>query len=320
LPALVVSVGLGLATRRGPAPAAGSEVWQRELEGALVLARDQGKPLHVHFTRSDVPLARAMDETLALGPVRQLAEAHFIDVRLDARSHSELFRRFTGSAGALASCIVDLDASGQPDVVAVLAGYEDADRYAMFLEGAVKTLPKLRKLRDGPGTDPSERLELGELYAEQGSATRARAVFEQLTATAAQAAALEHLARLDVEAGRTAQARTELAEARALGSAQPRLLLTEALILSSERRVSDAVTLLTQGLPATNAGNERLRSLLLLGQLEHELNHDDRALISLEAVKRESPHSVFSREADERILHIKSSAPDHVHELTSWPR
>src|SRR5205085_7450748 len=108
-------------------------------------------------------------------------------------------------------------------------------------------------------------------------------------------------------------ARSELTEARALGSAQPRLLLTEALILSSERRVSDAVTLLTQGLPAMNPGNERSRSLLLLGQLEHELTHDDRALIALEAVERESPHSVFSREADEQIVHIKNPTPDHVH-------
>jgi hypothetical protein len=316
LPALGLCVGLALmATRTVPAPSAGSEVWQRDLEGALALARDQGKPLHVHFTRSDVPLAQAMDEILSLEPVRQIAQAHFINLRLDARSQSELFRRFTGSAGALASCIVDLDASGQPDVVAVAPGYQDADRYAMFLDSAVKILPKLRKLRDGPGTDPAERVELGELYAEQGSATRARAVFEQLTATAAQAAALEHLARLDVEAGRTAQARSELTQARALGSAQslPRLMLTEALILSSERSVSDAVTLLTQGLPAMSPGNERLRSLLLLGQLEHELRHDDKALISLEAVQRESPHSVWSRDADERILHIKNPAPDHVH-------
>jgi tetratricopeptide (TPR) repeat protein len=316
LPALGLYVSLGvMAKRKVPAPSAGSEIWQRELEGALVVARDQGKPLHVLFTRSDVPLAQAMDETLAVEPVRQIAQAHFINLRLDARSQSELFRRFTGSAGALASCIVDLDARGQLDVVAVLPGYQDADRYAMFLDSAVKTLPKLRKLRDGPGTDPAQRLELGELYAEQGSATRARAVFEELTATAAQAAALEHLARLDVEAGRIAQARTELTEARALGSAQnlPRMLLTEALILSSERRVSDAVTLLTQALPAMNPGNERLRSLLLLGQLEHELKHDDRALISLEAVQRESPHSVFSRAADELILHIKNPELDHVH-------
>jgi hypothetical protein len=140
-------------------------------------------------------------------------------------------------------------------------------------------------------------------------------VFEGLAATSAHAAALEHLARLDVEAGHTAQARSQLMQARALGSAQssPRLPLTEALILSSERRVSDAVTLLTQGLPAMNPGDERSRSLLLLGQLEHELGHDDRALISLKAVQRESPHSVWSRAADERILHIENPTPDHVH-------
>jgi tetratricopeptide (TPR) repeat protein len=307
-----VSLGL-VAKRTVPAPPAGSEFWQQGLERALALARDQGKPLHVHFTRSDAPLAQAMDETLALEPARQIARAQFINLRLDARSQSELFRRFTGRDGALASCIVDLDASGQQDVVAVALGYQDADRYAMFLDSAIKTLPKLRKLRDGPGTDPAERLELGELYAEQGSETRARAVFEQLNASAGHAAALEHLARLDVEAGRIAQARAELTEARALGSAEPRLLLTEALILSSERRVSDAATLLTQGLPAMNAGNERLRSLLLLGQLEHELTHDERALISLEAVQRESPNSAFSRAADEHIRHIKNPAPDHVH-------
>jgi hypothetical protein len=62
-----------------------------------------------------------------------------------------------------------------------------------------------------------------------------------------------------------------------------------------------------------NPGNERLRSLLLLGQLEHELTHDDRALTSLETVQRDAPHSVWSRAADEQILHIKNPAPDHVH-------
>ena len=209
--------------------------WQPDLSTALELSREHARPLHVYFSSPDAPLATRMDETLSLEPVQQLARAHFVNVRLDARAQAELFRRLVGSAGALASCVVDHDAAGELDVVAVAAGYLDPERYVAFLDAAWQGLPRLRELRDGKRQDATTLLALGELYAAQGSVARARSTFSRVSDEASRALALERLARLDVEAGHTAQARRELEEAKSRGGTpgSARIWLTEALILSS---------------------------------------------------------------------------------------
>ncbi len=315
LAALAVGFGYWLLRVRPQALAVeAARSWQRDLPSALALARTLDRPLHVHFSSQVAPLARRMDETLTLEPVRRLAEAHFVSLRLDAQAESALFKRFIGSPGVLASCVVDLDRAGQLDVVAVAAGYVDPERYVAFLGDAAQTLPLLRELRDG-SRDAARSLALGELYAAQGSVARARAAFAEITEPALRSVALEHLARLDVEAGFTAQARRELEEARGLAAepGSPRLVLTEALLLSSERRVSEAVALLSAKLPPYGSGEQRWRSLLLLAQLEHELSRDADALAHLKQLQHDAPGSSWSRAAADRILHIEHPEPGHRH-------
>jgi tetratricopeptide (TPR) repeat protein len=288
--------------------------WPAALVAALETARGQGRPLHLHLTRPDVPVAPAMAETLKVAPVRQLLVAHFVDLRLDSREHAALFRGLIGARGALGSCIIDLDAAGRPDVVGVISGYVDADRYVAFLDGAARNLPRLRQLRDGP-RQSNMQLELAERYAAQGGVVRARAELEAVTDANARPAALEHLARLDIEAGQTARARGKLEQARALRPAWPssRWSLTEALVLSAERRVTEAVSLLGVGLAVPTDPHEQAQSLLLLGQLEHELNRDQQALAHLERLRTESFDPTWARRASESIAHIRNPAPDHRH-------
>lgn len=309
---LVLAIRLVQASPRAPLQPPRS--WPSELVTALEAAHAQGRPLHLHLTRPDVPVAPAMADTLKLAPVQQLLAAHWVDLRLDSRQHAALFRSLLGARGALGSCVIDVDAAGRPDVVAVLSGYADADRYVAFLDGATRDLPRLRQLRDRP-RQPDTQLELAELYAAQGGVARARVELEAITDGKARPAALEHLARLDVQAGRTAEARRKLEQVRALapGWSGARWVLTEALVLSGERRVSDAARLLGVGLATQTDPLEKWQSLLLLGQLEHELGRDPQALAHLERVRTESPGTTWARRANESIAHIQNPDPTHTH-------
>jgi hypothetical protein len=309
---LIVGGGWSLQRRAQQAEAA-LRVWYRDLPTARELAREHGRPLHVHFTSAAAPLATRMDEALALAPVRQLAEARFVNLRLDAGTNAALFRRLMGSAGVLGSCVVDVGEQDELDPVAVAPGYLDGQRYLELLAVAAETLPRLRELR--ARQDDAARLALGDLYASQGSKARARVVLAEVKAEGPRSSALEALARLDVEAGHIAQARRELDEAKK-ATTQPRsvrLWLTEALVLSAERRVSESIAMLRAGLAAAEVGDERARALLLLAQLEHELKQDGDALHHLELLEREQPNGPWSRLAAERIGHVKNPQPDHQH-------
>lgn len=310
---LLLLLGFGLLWARSARDAAALREWQHELPRALQLARRHARPLHVHFTSPAAPLSARMNDTLALAPVQSVAMARFVNLRLDAPSQPELFLHLSGSAGALASVVVDVGASGQLDPVAVALGYLDAERYLMFLDGAAATLPRLRELRDGRGGDATAQLALGELYAAQGSLARARTVLESLRDVTVRARAVERLARLDLEAGHVAQARRRLDEARSLGLGADPLWLTEARLLAKERRVSEAVSLLSLGLSTERAPDEHASGLLLLAQLEHELKRDPEALTHLEQLRRDAPDSAWARLAVERIDHIKKPQPDHQH-------
>jgi tetratricopeptide (TPR) repeat protein len=309
LGALVFAIRLVQASPRAPLQV--PENWPSELVAALEAARAEGKPLHLHLTRPDVPLAPKMDETLKLAPLQQLLAAHFVELRLDSRQHAELFRSLLGVAGVLGSCVIDVDAAGRPDVVSVLVGAAETDRYVTLLDDTARSLSRLRQLRDGP-RQPAGQLELAELYAAQGSVARARAELESCDDVALRASVVEHLARLDVEAGQTARARARLEQIRDLveGPALPRLPLTKGLILSAERRVSQAVEVLGAALPAQRDSNERDQSLLLLAQLEHELKRDQRALAYLEQVPSGSR---WARRAADSIVHIRNPSPGHQH-------
>jgi tetratricopeptide (TPR) repeat protein len=281
--------------------------------GAFRAARS--RPTLVVFANKSAPLAGSFEETLASAPVQQLVRAHFALRRLDAAQNQQVFRRYIGSAGALGSAVVD-ESKPEPDVLAVLPGYADVDRFSAFLDTVAGNLVKLRRLRDSPKPTGTDTLVLGELYTKQGSLERARRCFESVRAPdSAFAAALERLARLDVDAGSPQAARSELEQARSNmpPAAADRLLVTEALILSSERRVGSAIALLTKSLPALPAGDEAARGWLLLGGLEHELGQDERALAALEKVQSETQDSDLLRAAAEQTLHISHPEPGHVH-------
>jgi hypothetical protein len=242
----------------------------------LVQRARAARPMLVVFSSPDAPLAVLLDETLAATPVRQRLQASFSTRRVDARAEAALFRRWMGSSGLLGSAVIDPRAGAEPDVVAVLPGYVDAAHYGALFDSVTRRLPRLRELRDEPLPSSAERLELAELYSEQGSLLRARRCLESIEAPPFERAeALEHLARLDLVAGSVAQARAELERARALALPRrsERWLLTEALILSGERRVSDAVSSLKCGLPSLPLGPERAAASRLLRKLTDELEH-----------------------------------------------
>ncbi len=311
---------VGVQAARTRSPVAGRVVWHDSVEAALERARDEQKLLHVRFTQADRPLSTAMDATLALPMLEQMARIHYVNLRLDAQTHPELFRRWIGSQGALASCILDVSAApAGNDVVAVAAGFTEPDRYLEFLDSAVKTSARLRQLRREAERSGAARVALGDLYLAQGSQQRARESFAAVLAPpAAKAEALARLVRLELNDGRTVQARGLLLQARALDTASGSLSanhleLSEALILSSERRVSDAVTTLLRLLPSLAAGPERAQTRFTLGTLQHELKRDGEALESLAQVVRESPSSTWARQAETSIVHIKNPTEQHTH-------
>jgi hypothetical protein len=295
---LTLAIGLGL--RLG---------WR---EGAA-----ESNPTLFVFTSPRAPLTEALRETLATTAVARLVTAHFSLRRVDAGVEAALFRRFIGASGQLGSAVVDVE-DGAEDVVGVLPGYADAGRYAEFLQDIARHLPRLRKLRRDARQSVKARLELADIYSHQGSAERARACLEGIAGPAdLLSQALEHLARLDVQAGRTIQARAELERARALGGPKPppRWLLTEAMLLSAERRVSAAAASLTPGVLQLATGPERAHAFLLLGQMEHELGHDAQALLALQTARAEARADATLQATLDLVEHIEhpSHGHDHAH-------
>jgi hypothetical protein len=243
---------------------------------ALVARSRAARATLVVFSSHDAPLALLLEETLDAPAVRERLRASFSTRRVDARAEAALFRAWLGSAGLLGSVIIDQRAGAGPDVVAVLPGYADAEHYRALLDDVARQLPRLRELRDKSQPASAESLELAELYSAQGSLSRARSCLESIQAPLVERAkALEHLARLELQAGRVVQARFQLERARALAppGRSERWLLTEALILSGERRVSEAAGSLRRGLPSLAPGPERTAGWRLLGKLTGELEH-----------------------------------------------
>lgn len=290
--------------------------WQEDLHAAIELARAQDKPLHVHLAQASAPLAARMQETLGAAPVAQVARLGFVNVRLDAGVHADEFRRWLGGAGALGSCLLDVSQPGEPDVLAVLPGFAEPDRYLEFLDASRKSLGELRELRQKAEVSATARLALGQLYAAQGSEARARSTLLRVQEPRAlHAQALEQLARLDIAGGQLTRARAEHERARASSDATNAAswALTEASLLAAERRVSQAAELLESALPKLESPRERASGLLLLGSLQHEL-HDDAAALSIFArLKLESQGTAMAREAAERIRHIEQPEPGHAH-------
>lgn len=307
---------LAVGARSLPAGVNRELAWQIDLEAAIALARDRDMPLHVHFAQASAPLAARMQDTLGAPPVAQLERLGFVNVQLDAGVHVDEFRRWFGGAGALGSCVLDVSRSGEPDVLAVLPGFAEPQRYLEFLDASRRNLGQLKQLRAQAEVSAAARLALGRLYAAQGSALRARATLQSVQAPPLlHAQALEQLARLDVASGQIARARAEHEQARSLSddTSTGSWSLTEALLLAAERRVSQAALLLESTLPKLAEQQEHASALLLLGTLQHELRNDVAALATFSRLAAETRGSALGREAAERVQHIEQPEPGHTH-------
>jgi tetratricopeptide (TPR) repeat protein len=300
-------------------------VWESSYTEALEKARRRGKLLVVHFMSPERPLSATMRaETLARPEVVRASQAHFVGVLLDARDSQDLFARIVGGNGLLATVIVD----ATEDVVAVLPGFADERTFVDFLETARTQFPRLGLLRSQARRlrrNAALGFALGELYQTIGSPRRADEEYAKVLSLASEtpravassivATCHERRARLLITDGQTAAARVELELARDSTPAanSDRLLMSDALILSAERRLTDAATRLKELTERFAASADYEQALFALGSIEHELRDDDAALGHLERLLRERPSSRWCGAAQQRIAHIRSPEPEHTH-------
>lgn len=303
-------------------------IWESSYPEALERARRERKLLVVHFTAPDRPLCKTMiDETLSSPDVVKTSRASFVSVRLDARDQEPLFDKLVGGKGLFATSIVD----ATEDVVAVLPGFADVRTYLDFLEGARTGFPRLLELRTQARRQQRSAalgLALAEGYDKMGSPGRAEAEYtnvETLAKSMPSAGAMnatlvvchERLARLLIAKGRTADARAELEQALEMDPSRAnrpdRLLLTEALVLSAERRLTDAASRLVELIQRFGSSNECEQGLFALGSIEHELRDDAGAIGHLERLLRDHPTSRWCAPALQQIAHIRNPQPDHRH-------
>ncbi len=302
--------------------------WRRDYGAALVEAQKQRRLLVVHFWLEGRPLVQAMSaETFAHPEVVKLSNDMFINVKVDINGRPELFEKAVGGRGGLATCI--LDAGG--DVVSVLPGYADAPAYLQFLTKAERGYGKLKAARAAARKSPKEAgalCGLAETYEELGSPRRAEQEFENVIRLGSQRPAgeagkfvclsHERVARLLALRGKNLDARKHVAAYRRadpdnrLGRLD-RILLTEALIFWIERRFSDSIRALEEGMQRFPSSAERDRMLLAMGVVLHESGNDPKALEALVKLIKEYPVSPILSQAREQIVHIKNPPPDHQH-------
>ncbi len=290
--------------------------WKENVERAFEELRLMDILLVVHFFTKGRPACEAMEaETLRHPDVVRASRVLFVNVKVDAGSHPEFYQKAVGGRGGLATCVLD----ATEDVVSMLVGYASAEEYVRFLEKAKAGYPALRKARTASRPDdPAGLAALGEAYLALESRRRAEECFEKVVALGkgpgeTLGLARERLARLSVQRGRNVEARAHLVEARKLGGRADRLLLTEGMALSLERRHAEAARLLEGALAAHPKGEELDAMKYALGFVLHQIPEDKRALEVLEGLLRDHPASAWLRAAKEQIGHIRNPQPDHSH-------
>lgn len=295
--------------------------WRRDYGTAVAEARASGRLMLVHFQRAGRPLAASMnDETFRDSRVVGRLAERFIAVRLEAEAWRDLFREAVGTAGGLATCVFDADG----DVVGVLPGFADAEAFLRFLRRVEEGYPAVKAAREEAARragEPGPQLVLGEAYEALGSFRRAEACFRKVLGMACglleAAAAHERLARWAVQRGRNLEAREHLEEYRrrdpdGKGGRADRALLTEALVLSLERRPVEAARRAEEALARHAGSPEADHMLLVAGWSWHEAGQDARAVACLEELRRRFPASPWAARAAERLAHIRN--PAHTHD------
>lgn len=316
---VLAACGLAFAASVSPPPAI---EWRESLERALASVEGPEELVVVHLAVQDRAASVAMSEITFAEPAVIAASRRFHNVRIDAESQPELFERLTGERGALATCVV----AGSGATVAIQRGFSEPAEFVAFLMRAEREADALQAARaavqNRPG-DAAAICALGEVCARLGNDNEAAECFARALELAREAPgslptlvrSLENLARLAVESGRSAEARRYLDDAR---EADPpanlkrteHTHLTEILVLFSERRVSEAVTLLEAG--ATTSSDPD-RTLLAIGEVRHEAGEEDIALVALQTLLREHPDSPWRRRAMECIDHIENPQWEHAH-------
>ncbi|HYE99306.1 MAG TPA: tetratricopeptide repeat protein, partial [Planctomycetota bacterium] len=182
---------------------------------------------------------------------------------------------------------------------------------------AEKGTERLRAAREAAAKGPSERLALGDVYAELDSPARAEACWREAAGAGGATGGRAHgrLARLMVRRGRNVEARAHLAEARRLdpdGEADRRAL-TEAMALVLERKGAEARGLLEGALTRWPDGPEADQMHLALGHVRHELGDDRGAIAALQEALRRWPSSPWTPAIRQRLDHVRNPPADHEH-------
>lgn len=290
--------------------------WKLDPAACLEQAGREGKLVMLHFFMDGRPACAAMEaETLRHPDVVAAARERFVNVKVQVERNPELYQSTVGGRGGLATCV--LDSTG--DVVSARVGFATAEEFTGFLEKAWAGYGTLKGAREAAkGGEPERVAALGEAYLALDSRRRAQECFETVLASGKGPAqtlgqAHERLSRLAVQRGRNVEARNHLVEARRLGGAADRLLLTEGMVLTLERKHAEAAKLLEGALLAHPKSGELDGMKYLLGFVLHQIPEDKRALEVLEGLVKDHPGSAWVQAAKEQIGHIRNPQPDHTH-------
>lgn len=313
--ALCACAALSMLTR--PARAVG------DLAAALEEATASGKLTVVHFGRADRPLcARMQAETLASPAALSAVSDRFVEIAIDSRAHADAFEQLTGEKGSLATCVVD----AKGELVGRLPGFAETRAYLRFLDTVERHAAQLASARARARSQPGDlraRGELADALLEVGLEREAGSTLREATANTTErddaplvASLHERLARLCVLRGDPVEARSHLDEYRRLDPADrahrlDRAVLSEALVLSIERRESEARRLLEDSQSRAPICAEEDARLLALGRALHETGDDAGALDRLERLAREHSDSPLLFRAEGLIAHIHGSTPSH---------
>jgi hypothetical protein len=298
------------------------------LADALARARAADGLVLVQFTAKDRPLAQRMErETLADQDVRNVLGGEFVPVLIDSDRSPALFAELVGGKGALATCVLDRDG----ELVAAREGFLDADHLLGLLRTARARAGLLREVRERVRVDPDDleaRYHYAEALSELTTRSHAERAFEVLIAWESRidprderscqvlARGHERLARLRARAGLAAGARLHLERFRALDprdrtGRMDRILISEAMVLSSERRSSEALVVLADCERRFPRSVEADLRLVTEAVAWHELDERNRALQRLDAFFLDHGDSPYGEEATLTREHVL--APPHGH-------
>ncbi|MCK6445688.1 MAG: hypothetical protein L6Q99_04790 [Planctomycetes bacterium] len=311
---------------RASEPATARVVAAPTLAEALALARREGRRVAIDFVGAAAPLGEALrGETLCDPLVRAELADGFVHVELDPERESALFRELFGTAGFLASVV--LDARGEP--LAEHAGFSDAPAYVERLARTREQANAVAAARELVALAPDDAfawLALAEALERSGHARLAaaawRSVLAARNATQADVAnACERLARWSVTCGDAAAARELLARAHAASSelsddaarGSGRGAVTAGLLHALERAPRAAIASFELALAGSQAPCERATTLFALADAQRDAGTPRDAVATLARLLDGEFDSTTRLRARDAIVALQTNAHGHVH-------